>query len=63
MAEIYSAYYNANINTTSPTGATRSEQTNQLSGEVVTLRQQGCAPCLADNAANPPINERVPGGK
>ena len=63
MAEIYSAYYNANINTTSPRGATRSEQTNQLSGEVVTLRQQGCAPCRADNAANPPINERVPGGK
>jgi len=63
MAEIYSAYYNANINTTSPTGATRSEQTSQLSGEVVTLRQRGCAPCLADNASTYPLNERNPGAK
>lgn len=70
MAEIYSAYYSANINTTSPTGPTRSEQTSQLSGEVTILRQQGCAPCRADNLTTVqyggltiPYNERNPGGR
>jgi hypothetical protein len=70
MAEIYSAYYNANINTNSSVAPVRDEQTSQSSGEVVTLRQQGCAPCRADNLTTAqavggltiPYNERVPGG-
>jgi len=63
MAEIYSSYYFNSINAGGALNSTRKEQTSQSSGEVVVLRQRGCAPCLADNQANPPSNERVPGGK
>jgi hypothetical protein len=63
MAEIYSSYYYNSINAGGALTSTRKEQTSQSSGEVTILRQQGCAPCRADNQANPPSNERVPGGR
>ena len=68
MAEIYSAYYNNSLNAT--TAPSRQEQTSAMSGEVVALRQRGCAPCIADNLTSAqlggltiPYNERNPGGR
>jgi len=62
-AAILSGYYQANLASTPANAATRPEQTSQMSGEVVALRQTGCIICTTANSANPyPLNERNPGG-
>jgi hypothetical protein len=63
IASITSAYYNANLDTSTVAVTTRKEQTSAQSGEVVVLRRQGCAPCRADNESTYPSNERNPGGR
>jgi hypothetical protein len=63
IAKITSAYYNANLDTSTARVSSRQEQTSAQSGEVVVLRRQGCAPCRADNQSTYPSNERNPGGK